>query len=233
MKKLCIIAVAAGWLVAASPQAREVRASAQEIDRLLAAVNGRVITEWDLRLARTLNAILELGRNVAPQSRQKELDRLINQELIRQEMENFPIGQADRNNLQVEIQDKMTGLKNAYAEIGGLPALLRQLGLQEDELVSYIDLIALTEKFSNLRFGPFVTVSDAEVEAYYGEKLLPVLKKSGLAPPPMAEVAATITDTVKQEKISSAMDQWIENIRNHSHIEIFGNAPRLPEKERS
>src|SRR5437016_10445175 len=35
----------------------------EEIDRLLVAVNGRVVTEGDLRLAHNLNAILAPARN--------------------------------------------------------------------------------------------------------------------------------------------------------------------------
>ena len=51
-------------------------AHAQEVDRLLAAVNGRVLTEWDLRMARSLNAVIETagagGKIPAKPSREEE-----------------------------------------------------------------------------------------------------------------------------------------------------------------
>ena len=53
MKRICIVAALAFWWTGVFA------AHAQEVDRLLAAVNGRVITEWDLRMARSLNAVLE------------------------------------------------------------------------------------------------------------------------------------------------------------------------------
>jgi hypothetical protein len=163
-------------------------AVAEEIDRLLAAVNGKVVTDGDLKMARSLNALILLGRTDATPSPEQELSRLIDLELIRQEMENFPIAAAGESGLQSEVQSQLEGLRNAYAEIGGLPALLRTLGLQESELISYLRLRELMKRFMNLRFRPFLATNDpAESE----------------------------------KKLNAAMDQWIENIRAHSRIEIF------------
>ena len=47
--------------------------SAQEIDRLLAAVNGRVITTLDLQTTRTLNAVLDQAQNKQAPSEKEEL----------------------------------------------------------------------------------------------------------------------------------------------------------------
>jgi hypothetical protein len=198
MKKLAVVLLAL-WMCGGVLKAYDARFPGQEIDRLLAAVNGKVITEWDIRTARTLTAVLELGKSQEPQSRKEELDRLIDQELIRQEMENFPIGAKEREGIENKVQEQVLSLKNAYAEIGGLPALLRQLGLREEELASHLRLIALTTQFMNIRFRPFLSAEPSE----------------GL-----------------EEKLKSAMDQWIENIRNHSRIEIFANAELASEVER-
>jgi hypothetical protein len=201
----------------------------QEIDRLLAAVNGKVITASDIKLTRTLNAVLDLGQNKPAQSEQEELDRLIDQELIRQEMENYPIPQAQ---VETVVQSKIEYLKNTYVEIGGLPALLHQLGLDEDALVRKIRLIVLSEKFMSLRFGPFITISPAEVEAYYNERLVPDLKKRGYAAPPLAQRASEIEALLKEEKKNAAWLEWIENIRNHSRIEFFNRSSSFFEKSR-
>ncbi len=200
---------------------------AQEIDRLLAAVNGKVITALDLQTARTLNAVLELGRNAQPQSEREELDKLIQQELIRQEMENYPIPEAL---VDERANGKFNELRSEYAEIGGLPVLLRQLGLEESELRDKLRTIVLAEMFVTLRFGPFVTVSQAEVESYYRNRLLPDLKASGIAVPPLAEVAPKIEALLKEPKKTEAWLQWLENIRKNSRIEYFIRSA-FPDKE--
>ena len=60
-------------LVEVSPTA----VHAGEIDRLLAAVNGKVMTEQDLLLARELNAFLSDGKISVSPSRTEEISRLI------------------------------------------------------------------------------------------------------------------------------------------------------------
>jgi hypothetical protein len=188
-----------------------------EVDRLLASVNSRVITMGDLELAQDLNAILLYGRGDGRQEMAQEVERLIDLEIIRQELENFAIGKAD----ETYVQGRLDELRRAYAEIGGLPALLRRLGMQESELVSYLRLQALIVKFINLRFRPFVSVTETEVQAYYDEKLVPGLRKSGAWVPPVAQVANQIRGVLVEEKINQSMDQWIRNARSTSRIDYF------------
>ncbi len=63
---LCLI-----FLAAAHGTAR----AAEEVDRLVAAVNGRIITEADLKLAANLNALLLFGQS-SSQPRDREVRRL-------------------------------------------------------------------------------------------------------------------------------------------------------------
>jgi hypothetical protein len=192
-------------------------ASGTEIDRLLAAVNGKVITDLDLRLARVYNALLRFGRSGAELSREDELDRLIDIELMRQELESFPLAPSDES----ETEERMKELRQGYAEIGGLTVLLQRLGLQQDELESYLRLQAMTLRFLDLRFRPFVTVSPEEVQSYYTERLVPQLKRAGAGVPPLEEIEEQIGEIIIEEKVNLSMDEWIRNVRRYSRIELF------------
>jgi hypothetical protein len=214
---LLVPVLALSWLTAASA-----RQSATDIDSLLAAVNGSVITRGDLQLARDLNAVLGFGRGGAAQSPRQELERIIDLELIRQELKSFDIAAADEGN----IQSRLDELRNGYAEIGGLPVLLRRLGLRESELLSYLQLQVLIMRFIDFRFRPFVSASDAEIEAYYGQKLVPALRKAGSEPPPLGQAADQIREILIQEKVNEAMEEWVRNTRSSSRIEYFpGSEP--------
>ncbi len=198
---------------------------AEEIDSLLAAVNGKVITEGDLRLARSLNSIISLGRNGAPPARTAEIERLIDLELMRQELGSFPMAADDQGGVETRIQD----LKSAYAELGGLPALLGRLGLEESELLDYVRLQDSILRFVDFRFRPFATVSQQEVQDYYNSKLLPSLRKVNAPIPPLAEVSGKIEEIVKEEKVNALMTQWLQDIRRHSRIEyFFDNTDGIP-----
>jgi hypothetical protein len=190
---------------------------AAEIDRLLAAVNGRVIAEGDLLLARNLNAVLSFGSDLEQSSESGEIDRLIDLELLRQELASFPMAPEDQSRIESRIQE----LRNAYAEIGGLPGLLRRLGLQESELLDYMRLQDSILHFVDFRFRPFVEVSEQEIQEYYKDKLVPTLQKAGAPVPLPAEVSARIQEVLKEEKVNASLTQWIRDVRRHSRIEYY------------
>jgi hypothetical protein len=191
----------------------------EEVDRVLAAANGKVITESDLRIARNLNALLLFGKKEpgGEASRQEQISRLIDLELIRQELTSFPLDPGEQSGIEALVEE----LKEGYAEIGGLAPLLRRLGLQAEELQDYLRLQASILRFVNLRFRPFVSVSQDEVRAYYRDKLAPKLQAAGAPVPPVEEVSSKIEDVLKEEKVNAALDGWIKELRSHSRIEYF------------
>jgi len=193
------------------------RAMAEDIDRLLAAVNGKVITEGDLKLSRFLNDILTFRRMDAKPPDGEEIQRLIDLELLRQELVNFP--GAPGQDEQVEGQ--MADLKKSYADKGGLAAMLVQLGLQESELRAYLRLQASVQRFVDFRFRPFISVSQEEIQEYYRTKLVPQLQKPGAPIPALEDVSSKILEILTEEKVNSSLNQWLQDSRRHLKIEYF------------
>jgi hypothetical protein len=196
-------------------------ACAAETDRLIAAVNGVAITEGDLSLARSLNEILSHGGNAAGTSRRDELERLIDQELMRQELSNFSVTEVE----QAKIEARLQSLRDAFAAKGGLAALLRRVGLQESELNSYIRLELSLLKFVDFRFRPFVSVSEEDIRNYYEKRLVPQLRESKIDVPALDQISAKIEVILSEEKINAVLDQWIKEVRASSRIEYFNEAP--------
>lgn len=195
-------------------------ARAAEIDRLVAAVNGSVITERDLDLARNLRRILfRDGKSAA--TRAEEIEQQIERELMRQELENFGMPEVE----EARIEERLSALRLAAAAQGGLSALLRAAGLQEAELISYIRLEASILKFVDFRFRPFAGVTGDEVRAYYDGRLAPQLRESGIELPALEQVAAKIEQILREEKINAILEQWMRDVRSGSRVEYFTEAP--------
>ncbi len=213
---LMLVWIALSCRAPAGPGQAEIR-----LDRLLAVVNGRVVTLGDLELARDLNAVLMFGRGAPPSSAREELERLVDQELLRQELERFGVGEAESGYVQARLDE----LRKGYAEIGGLPVLLRRLGLQESELLAYLHLQAKLLRFIDLRFKPFVAAGDDEVAYYYRDVFARRLRDAGLAVPSLADAADKIRSILIEEKVNAALDEWLRNARSASHIEYFLDSP--------
>jgi hypothetical protein len=188
-----------------------------EIDRLIVAVNGVAITEGDLKIARSLNAIIFYGKNTGVASRKEEIERLIDQELMRQELKNFSLSGEE----EIDVEARMQSIRDAYASIGGPSALLKRIGLQESELISYVRLESAIMRFVDFRFRPFVAVSAGEIQDYYEKRLTPQLRESKISVPPLEQVLAKIESILKEEKINAVLDQWVKDIRRNSRIEYF------------
>lgn len=195
-------------------------AYASSIDRLIVAVNGTVVTEGDLSLAQSLNAIMSYGSNTAISSRSDEIERWIDRELMRQELNNFNMAEIDES----VVEARLEVLRNGFASRGGLSALLRQTGLLESELISYIRLELSILKFVDFRFRPFVQVSKEEIQAYYVERLIPQLRESKIELPELGQVSTRIEAVLREEKVNAALDQWMKEIRRSARIEYFNDA---------
>jgi parvulin-like peptidyl-prolyl isomerase len=190
-----------------------------EIDRLVAAVNGVAITEGDLDLSRSLNEIVLYGRNTASNSRTEEIERLIDQELMRQELSSFSMMEVEDG----RIESQMQSLRDAFAAKGGLTALLQRTGLQQSELKSYIRLESSILKFVDFRFRPFVSVSEEDIRNYYEKRLVPQLRESKIDVPALGQISAKIDVILREEKINAVLDLWMKEIRRSSRIEYFND----------
>jgi hypothetical protein len=193
-----------------------------EVDRLVAAVNGKVLTQWDLELSRRLNTILSLGK-VPDASIDAEIARMIDLELVWQEMQNFPMGSPD----EASIAAKMEDLRKSYEPAGGLASAVRQYGISESDIRTYLFRQASILRFVDYRFTPFSSPSQTEIEEYYTQKLVPRLESGKTPVPPLAGVSESIEKILQQQKVNAAMERWIEDLRRRARIEYFldGNVP--------
>jgi len=193
--------------------------SAEQVDRLLVSVNGSVVTEGDLYVARSLNELVFSGQAENPSPREAEIDRLIDLELIHQELKNLRVELEDESLVETRILQ----LRQRYAAVGGISERLENLGISETELYSFLKLDVLIGEFLKFRFRPFVRVSKEEIEDYYRQRLQPQLQESGIDLPPLNEVSDKIEVILEEEKINDELNQWIENARSNAKIEYFRN----------
>ncbi|MEJ2245277.1 MAG: hypothetical protein P8Y80_04175 [Acidobacteriota bacterium] len=198
--------------------------SAEEIDRLLVAVNGTVITEGDLYIARSLKMLMAYGEPTDP--------------VPPEEVNKLPNGKFEsQKRTQLRLLDaNLLKLHDRYGGEEGLLGQLEKIGVQESELVSFLRLEFSIWKFVEFRFQPFAPgVSAKDIEDHYNETYVPQLRELGLEIPPLEAVSAEIEGILVEEQINADLDQWIQDTRRNSRIEYFndyGPGVRDPENPR-
>jgi len=203
-------------------------ASAGEvIDRIVATVNGHIILQSDWNDALSYEALLSAKSpdQFTDDDRRAVLDRLIDQELLGEQMKSALFQHASES----EAAAQVTEARKLYPEAvtpDGWQGVLAKFGITEKALVAHvqqeIDLMRLVD--AHLR--PAVQIDSKTIEAYYRDKFVPQLKQSGAAEVALADVSAQIRELLTQEKVNELMISWLQSLRSESKVSVPGyNAP--------
>jgi len=196
------------------------------IDRIVATVNGHVIllSDWEDSLR---YEAFSAGRPLAgttAENRKAALDRLIDQELLREQQPAADAPQASPE----EVAQRVAEIRKQYPEAEtelAWRALLDKYRLSEDTLKSHVALELDLMRLVDARLRPSVTVDSKSIESYYNQELLPQLRQSGGQSVPLAQVTGKIKELLTQKKISQLLTAWLHNLRAGSQIRAEAFAP--------
>jgi peptidyl-prolyl cis-trans isomerase SurA len=200
-------------------------ARAEVIDRIVATVNGRIILQSDWDEALCYEALLN-GRTIGQftdDERRAVLDRLIDQELLGEQMKSAFFQHASEAEAAARIGDARKQYPEG-ATNDGWQSVLSKFRLTEKNLLAHvqqqIDLMRLVD--AHLR--PTVQIDNKSIEAYYREKFVPQLKQGGAGEVSLADVSGKIRELLTQEKVSELLVSWLQSLRSESKVSVPGIA---------
>lgn len=187
---------------------------AEIIDRLALVVGRHVVTELQLDEELRVTAFLN-GKPVvrATDTRREAADRLVEQLLIRREMDlnHYPFP---------ETQEVTTYLEQIAAQFGTPDEFRQRLtayNLSEDVLRDHLALQLMTLKFIEYRFSSDLSVSDDAIQAAYRNEVARD-NRQGVNPPPFSAVKESIKQQLLDERTDQALDNWLEETRKQVNI---------------
>ncbi|MBZ5567958.1 MAG: SurA N-terminal domain-containing protein [Acidobacteriia bacterium] len=202
----------------------DVSAGQVVIDRLVATVNGQPILQSDWDVALRCEALLDRKElQFTPEAARGALERLIDQELLRQQIRTFqlkPIGEEELHRRLQEIRKQIPGA----ADDAGWQAALQRYGLTQSEVDERITDQLEILRFVDARLRPTVRVNRRSIEEYYRDKLLPQLKQKGAKEVPLAEVSSQIEEILSQELMDTQLAELLRDLRQQSEIHIQPSA---------
>lgn len=175
--------------------------NAEVIDKIVAVVEGRIITLSDVRQERDIRRIL----GEKPVDDENLVEQLVEQRLIETQMADFP-------GIEVTEEEVDHELRKSQDRDGHAPETMRDAVRRRMRMSRYFDI----------RFRQFIRASDDEIRKYYEEVFVLEAGKRGLNPiPELAAVAGQIRENVIAEKLNHDVDNWLESVRRRSDVEIF------------
>lgn len=194
------------------------------IDRIVATVNGQPILQSDWDMALRCEAFLDQRPlQFTPEAARGSLERLVDQELLRQQIRTFRLKAVSESDLRSRIQEIRKQVPDAASDAGWQAALSRY-GITESELDERITDQLEILRFVDVRLRPTVQVDRRSVEEYYRDKLLPQLKQKGEKEVPLVEVSPQIEEVLSQQAMDSLLTELLRDLRQQSDIHIDPSA---------
>jgi hypothetical protein len=193
------------------------------IERIVATVNNHPIlqSDWDeaLRYEAFISSVPldDLG----PLERRQALGRLIDQELLREQMKDSDFDRAQPE----EIAKRVAELRRQHAAEHSDAAWesdLARYGLTARTLERHVRLEINLARMIEIRLRPNVRVDASSIEAYYRGEFLPQLRHSGVKDVPLVAVTPKIEELLAQKRVNELLTGWLRDLRGQSEIRLKG-----------
>jgi SurA N-terminal domain len=199
----------------------------QVIDRIIATVNGNPILQSDLEDAIGYESFIE-GKPpeaLTAADRKATLERLIDQELLREQLASASPPAVKPDELKNRIEEVRKLYPGADTEDGWRETLARY-GLTEKELEQRLTQQVELASFVDSRLRPGIQIDSASIEVYYRDNLLPQLEKSA-EKPSLAQVTPQIKQVLTEKKMNDLLASWLQSLRSESTIHNDVESPSL------
>lgn len=196
-----------------------------EIDRLVAIVNGELILDSDVDQERRFAALLPYGDVKEPFNRDEAIDRLINRDLILQQLQLQPGSgvsmEAAKKNLDA-ARSSIPKCRQYHCETkDGWDRLIASEGFTEASLTKMwrqrMEALAFIEE----RFQMGITISPKEIQDYYEHTMLPEYAARHVVPPPVASISKRIREVLLQQQVSKLLDNWLQSLRAQGSVVVL------------
>jgi hypothetical protein len=207
----------AGLLLAAVTCWSASPASAQIIDRVLAVVDGQIITLSD---ARTVLAFGLIPADVSGDPVRSAMQRLIDRRLMLAEVERY----AAPEPLPAAVDQAWNAVQGRFPDALAFEIALNQSPLSRDELHRFVRDTVRIDAYIAQRFASAVQVAEDDVVTYYREH--PAEFTAGGRLRPYEEVRDAIGTALMHRQRDTFVRQWVDGLRRRAALQVV----YLPEK---
>lgn len=206
--RLCLVL---SFLAATGPGLAEI------IDRVAVIVGDGVITESEISRQIRITAFRNREKPVfTPESRRAAADRLVEQALIRREIDVSRFATATTVEYDPIYREFR---KITYPSDEAYKKALADYGLIDGDLQENFQWQATLLKFIDVRFRPGIQVPESELADYYKGKFVPEwTKNTAKAAPAYDEARTDIEKILASERTDNALDRWLGQTRTQTRI---------------
>lgn len=196
--------------------------AAEVLDGIVATVNNRVILTSDWNDEVRFECFMSGRRlaDVTPQEKKAALDRLIDRELLHEQMGQTNLKPASAE----EVKKQINALKSDQVlqrSGDSWDAELSRYQLSENMVEDYVGSELTELRVVDARFRASIEIPESEIAKYYREQWVPKLPPSSSLS--LAAATPKIREILIQEKINQLLNSWLETLRSQAQIRILSS----------
>jgi peptidyl-prolyl cis-trans isomerase SurA len=201
---------ARGVAAAALVLALAALASAEIIDRIVAVVNGSVITLSDVEAARRFGLIEVEGADL-----RGAVERTIDRRLALAEVERYSPPEPS----PARLDEVMAAARARFPSGAAFDAALKETGLTADQLRRHLRDGLRLRTYEEQRFGFAIQHREEDLRAFFQAN--PDRFRRGGAPAAFEDVRAEVRTALIEQRTAQGIQEWIAGLRRRAEIRIL------------
>jgi peptidyl-prolyl cis-trans isomerase SurA len=202
------------------------------VDDIVAIVNGDLILDSDIDQERRFAALLPYGEASGAYTRTAALGRLINRDLILQQVKlqpQDPITMEDAAKDLDSLRKALPTCKEFHCETqAGWDKFLASEGFTEATLTSLWQQRMVVLQFIEQRFRMGIKITDQQIQDYYDKTLLPQYAAQHAPAPPIAAISSRIQEILLQQQVSNLLKDWLQSLRAQGSVVVLRAGQEAP-----
>jgi hypothetical protein len=202
-------------------------------------VNGDIILDSDLDQEARFEGLHLNSQQIGPptsapqqRTRAEILERLINRDLILQQVRLEPHEQVDDDAVDQEIAELRKSIP-ACAQFdckteAGWQRYLASIQFTEasfrERWRERMEVLAFTEQ----RFRMGIRITSDQEKSYYDKTLLPEYSAAGVKPPPFDSIATRIQAVLVEQQVSALLSDWLKSLRAQGSVIVLHPGEQAP-----
>jgi hypothetical protein len=189
-------------------------ASAAVIDRVAVSVGTEAITESEIEREIRITALLNTETpDLSPASKHKAAERLVEQALIRREIELSRYPTPEMSDIEKTL-DQIKSIR--FGGEKGFQQALGGLGLTEDDVKRQLLWQTTLLRFVEMRFRPGVHVTEEDIREYFDKEIRPITANgSGVS---LEDYRDRIEQAISGQRADKELDAWMKEARSRTRI---------------
>ncbi len=203
----------------------------EPLDSVVAIVNGDLILESDVDAEQRMMAFQPFHDQTAA-TREQLIDRLIDRDLIMQQMKLQPEPPITDAQVDAELALLRKGIPECAADHcetdAGWEKFVADQGFTLDELREWWRRRMAVLRFIEERFRMGIRIAQPEIDDYYIKTLTPNYQKQNALPPQEALVADKIQEILLQQQVNNLLDEWLKALRAQGSVRMMEPGEEKP-----